>query len=182
MPTQEINPSGEAIPEVVPVTTDIQEVDWEAKAKELETRNAKLAEERENYRKAALKAKGYSVNDLPPNDGNVDNVPSIKEVIKEVLTENEIEKQSRSLEEEQRKFQESVIRENKMLKEKLVSLNNKSQISPASPSGSGSESKEQKIKTNGWTDEQIAVLRKKGIDPNKAWENLQKERNGSIIG
>lgn len=180
MPTQEN--AGEQKPEIVPVTIETQEVDWEAKAKFLEAENFRIEGERENYRKGMLKAKGYSVNDLPQNDENGNNVPSIKEVIKEVLNENEIEKQSRSLQEEQRKFQEDIIRENKILKEKVVSLNNKSQVGKGSPSGTGSESKDQKTNAHGWTSEQEASLRKKGVDPLKAWENLKKVNNGNIIG
>jgi len=156
--------------------SQIPETDnWEEKYKTLQAENDKLEAEKENYRKGLLKAKGYLPNDVQTDD----TTPDIEEVVKKVISETLLDEKSRTSKEEERKLVESIIQENKRLKELNVSLANRSQISSAtSSSGSGSKA-DSDTKKHGWTDEQEKNLRNKGIDPIKAWNNFKTLKEGS---
>lgn len=161
--------------EVIDATDNqIPKVDeWEEKYKTLQAEKDKIEAEKENYRKGLLKAKGYLPNDIQTDD----TTPGIEEVVKKVISETLLDEKSRTSKEEERKLVESLIQENKKLKELNVSLANRSQIgSTASSSGSKMESPEKK---HGWTDEQEKSLKSKGIDPIKAWTNFKAIKDNS---
>lgn len=122
--------------------------------------NAKIREERENYRKGMLKAKGKLKQD--PDDEDVDEESLIERKVREVLL---AEKESLA-EKKHNEFIKSLIEKNK---EMALALQNKANM-PNASAGSGQVDKS--VADPFFTPEQLADLKKKGLDPEKVKANM----------
>ena len=98
----------------------------------------------------------------------------------EALTPEEIEARveeranqiltTKAIEAAQKKAEEIALKALKENRELKIALKNKSGVVTTPPSAS-TASAETKTNPTGWTPEQVAVLKQKGVDPVKAWEN-----------
>lgn len=140
--------------------------DLAAELEKVRAEKARVEEERDNYKKGMLKAKGYL-----PNDGqDGDDTLSVEDVVKKVI----LEQRTQDLTQREQDINKKILDENKTLKETIVAIQNKSQLGGA---GSGSGADKEPPLNNYWTTDQEASLKAKGLDPKKVWENYQKQLN-----
>ncbi len=134
--------------EVVADKQPIPEVDWEAQAKDLDAKLTKMTSDRDNYRAGLLAAKGKT------GDGGSSESEDekIARIVKEQLFDSEIGK----LIQEKEKIAQSALQENKELK---VALKSRAQVGASSGQGSGQGKPD--VKTEFWTEEQKADLRRR---------------------
>lgn len=141
-------------------TSQTEEVDYEAMLNEKDVELAKLREEKENYRKGLLKAKGK----LPEDDDKSSNDEDDKFrriVREEMLTSREAQIQSEK--------DALIIASAKKVKELTLALKNRQQITNTSAPGSNQEKGE--VKTdNFFSSEQINSLKAKGWSDKKIEE------------
>lgn len=138
-------------------------IDWEARYNEKDQQLAKVAAERENYKRVALSKKGKSNNDEDESDDE-----RIVRIVDERLQDST---QAQLLKEKDEIARAAV----KKVNELTVALRNRSQVGTSAASGGGQSSVSS---TNEfWTDEQKAYFKKRGIDPEKARENYLKIKN-----
>lgn len=157
---------GVEIKEVKAVAPEpIQEVDYEALLREKEEQLAKIAQERENYKQGMLRAKGKaSEEDIFAEE--VADEDKLRAIVREELLSTE----SAKIAKEREELLNKVLRENKELK---LSNRTKAQVASA-PVASGGNLDRPEASTQFWTDEQLAVMKSRGIDPEKARENYIK--------
>jgi hypothetical protein len=143
------------------VTVNTPEVDYAAIIEAKDAELAKLAEEKENYRKGLLKAKGK----LPVDDYSVDNVDETEdEKINRIVDQRLLQTKESQLKAEKDLALTNIIKRNKELE---IALKNRQQISAIS-TGSNSEKVQSDIKTdNFFSPEQIQALKAKGYDDKK---------------
>lgn len=152
---------------VEPKPTEIPEVDWEAKSKDLEAKLAKVSEDRDNYRKGLLAAKGRG--DTETED----------ERIARIVQDKYLETQEAQLNREKDDIAQKAIQENKELK---VALRNRGQVGASASTGGGQNTTE--VKTDFFTPEQLKAMEERSrmtgipIDPEKVKQNLLKIKNG----
>lgn len=142
-------------------------IDLAAEYESLLAENARLATDRDNYRKGMLAAKGKAKAEEPtyePEEETEDD--RIARKVREVLSQTQTEQARRRQEE----IVKQALKENRELK---AALQNRSQISSA-PGSSSKESPE--TRDSYFTDEQLAYFKKRGIDPAKVKENLLKAK------
>lgn len=121
--------------------------------------------ERDNYKRGLLKAKGKSEE---IDDIDEDKIQSIIDArIKEALESSKNEE----LEKREAELIEKLIKENKELK---LAQANRSQVSSSGQGGGYSEQKPTEDKF--FSAEQLAELKKRGVDPEKVKENILKNR------
>lgn len=136
----------------------------------------RLRVEKENYRKAALKAKGKL-----PEDEEVDlsNSSKLDEVIRQRVQEELARSKETELEEREKKLLDKVIRENKELK---VAAQNRAQLGGGGTGqGTGSQSNLPQPKNHDFTDEQTAYFKSRGIDPENVKKTMQKLANRAPV-
>ena len=127
---------------------------------------AKAKEDRDNYRKGLLKAKGKAVKE----DHDVEE-PDLDTLVKQKVAEA-LEQEKEVLAE--KKYDaaiDALLQKNKVL---ALALQNKANM-PNASAGSGHGSKDEPIDTF-FTADQLADLKKKGLDPEKVKANLLKKR------
>ena len=146
-----------AQPEKV-VTQDTTEVDYEAELKKKDDELVKVREEKENYRKGMLKAKGK----LPEDDDLEEE--SLDDKVSRMVKEQILSTREATVQAEKDALVSSLAKKNKEL---TVALKNRAQITDTSAAGSNQDkqevnansffSKEQlaSFKTMGWSDEKI---------------------------
>lgn len=148
--------------------TEHGEVDVIAQLAAKDAELAKAREITENYRRAALKAKGKL-----PADEVVEDTESIDEIVARKVQEQLLASRETQIAREKDDLIISVARENKELK---LALKNRGQITSAGAS-SGSDATENTVKTETyWSKEQLEALKKRGIDPEKAKELAMKKK------
>jgi len=150
--------------EEVTSTQTTSEVDYEAEATRLDVELKKTREERENYRRGLLKAKGKLPDeeiDTPPEDWREEARRIARE---EYLSTKEADIQSQK--------DALVAASMKKVKELTLALKNRGQITTASGQGSNEDKPEVKVektlskeqiadlKNRGWSDEKIETLKK----------------------
>lgn len=141
------------------------EVDYAALLQEKEQELEKIARERENYKQGLLRAKGKLSEDemFAEEAAEEDRVRSL---VREELLKTE----SARLSQEREELLKKVIRENKELK-----LANKTKFQKSgAPVSAGSNLERPESTTEFWTEEQLAQMKARGVDPNKAKENYLK--------
>lgn len=131
----------------------VTEIDYEADIAALKTREAKLIEERDNWKTAALKYKGKAKSDLSDDEDD----ERIKIAAKEALAESHLADIARELDAMNRK----ALKENKELK--LAMMNKKQEPNAAL----GGHSEVPPVPDTTITPEQMAVFRSKGWDDKK---------------
>ncbi len=136
------------------------EVDYEAVLAQKDAELAKVREEKDNYRKGLLKAKGY----IPENsqsdaDDSEDSDTRTRRIVQETL----LATREAQLEAEK---DDTIKASIKRIKELETALKNRGQITSTSGEGSNQDKPEGK-KDNYFSNDQIAALRAKGYDDKK---------------
>ena len=151
----------EKSPEVIPAASQEPTAADLIAAKDAEI--AKLAEERDNYRRGMLKAKGKLVEDVEPE--NEDDNSRVKRLVQEALYDEKIGKAQA----EKDGLLTKISKENEELKNALRSRPG------GMPSSMGSNLDKAEPEKHYWTPEQEFEIKAKfpNIDLKKAWENVQ---------
>lgn len=146
------------------------EVDYEAELTKVNAELVKTREEKENYRKGLLKAKGKLPGDTDLDDSDPEEL--------ETLVDRKVNERFLSTKEAQLQAAKDAIIEgqSRRLKELEVALKNRGQITSTSAAGSNQDKPE--VKTDSYfSPEQIQSLKAKGWDDKKieeAKKNMQK--------
>jgi len=157
-------PAGEELkPEAVVLPADI---DYEAEYFALLEKEAKTAQERDNYRLGLLTAKGKIPEPAIPVDEDLETLVTKK--VQETL----LRTQEGSTQKAKEDLVKKVIQENKELK---LALTNKTGISTVSAGSSVAPSPSSS--TSFWTKEQVETFKKRGLDPEKVKENYLKYKS-----
>ncbi len=144
-------------PESVTQTTN--EVDYEAELAKKDAEIAKIAQEKENYRRGMLKAKGK----LPDEDDNSSNDEDLDAKIDRKVQEKYLATREAQVIAEKDAL---ILASAKKLKELTLALKNRNQVS--SSSGQGSNQDRQEVRTDSTlSEDQINSLRSKGWDDKK---------------
>jgi hypothetical protein len=146
-----------------------EQENYESVLQEKDSKISKLQSDLENYRKGMLKYKGMVREQEEPTSNfetfsqdEIDN--RIEEKVKEVLLSSQIAQAV----EEKNELIKKMARE---LSETKIALKNK----PTSTStASGTNQDKPEVRVDYFTPEQLAELKKKGVDPNKVLENMRK--------
>lgn len=139
-----------------------QDVDYEALLREKDKELEKLARERENYKQGMLRAKGKASEEELFAD-EVSQEDRIRSMIREEMLSTE----SAKLAQEREEILARALRENKELR---LSNKTKSQKGSA-PVASSTNQERPKSDVPFWTEAQLAVMKSRNIDPEKAKEN-----------
>ena len=141
-------------------TQTATEVDYEAIIAAKDAEIAKVAAEKENYKKGLLKAKGK----LPEDDqSDTDSLEDMETIIDRKVTEKLLSTKEAQLQAERDNALKAVLKRNKELE---LALKNRGQITSAS--GSGSNQDKPEVRTdNYFSPEQISALKAKGFDDKK---------------
>lgn len=135
------------------------EVDYEAELAKKDAEIAKIAQEKENYRRGMLKAKGK----LPDEDDNSSNDEDLDAKIDRKVEERLLASREAQVLAEKDAL---VIASAKKIKELSLALKNRNQVS--SSSGQGSNQDRQEVRTDSTlSEDQINSLRSKGWDDKK---------------
>lgn len=154
--------------EGVEETNQVAPPDYEKEFNALLEENARIANDRDNYKKGLLQAKGKLPQDL-----------GIEELDLETLVERKVQDtllRTKEFQNEQAKQDliKNIVKENKELK---LALQNKGGISRVA-GGSSAGSPETKV--SAWTPEQIEYFKKRGLSPDKVKDNYTKFKLKSI--
>lgn len=141
------------------------EVDYAAQLLAKDEELAKLARERENYKQGMLRAKG-KVSEEELFADEISQEDKLRSIVREELLSTE----SARIAQEREEILAKVLRENSELK---LSNKAKTQMSSAPVSG-GSNLERPKSDTEFWSADQLAAMKARGIDPDKAKENYLK--------
>lgn len=147
--------------------TSAAEVDLVAEYEKLLQENARMMEERDNYKKGMLSAKAKlkhrQVEDYDDDAEPVDEEERIAAIARKVYLDTEAAR----LEKQKEEAIQKLLKENRELKLREQS---RSQISSAA--GSAAPEKEESSPSP-WSKEQIAELKRRGLDPMKVFENFK---------
>lgn len=155
-----MNEETNAVETNVEAAAPVQEVDYEALLAEKDAEIAKIATEKDNYRKGLLKAKGkipedYQMETDEPEDADA----RTRRIVQETL----LSTKEAQLQSEKDQALKAVLKRNKELE---IALKNRNQITNPSADGSNQDKPEGK-KDNYFSNEQITALRAKGYDDKK---------------
>lgn len=148
----------ETVAEIAPAQST--EVDYEAVLAQKDAEIAKVREEKENYRKGMLLAKGKIPGDYQVDNGDPEDQESMT---RRIVQETMLSTKEAQLHAEKDLALKAVLKQNKELQ---TALKNRGQISSGSSEGSNQDKPEGK-KDNYFSNEQIASLRAKGYDDKK---------------
>lgn len=149
--------------------TEVSEVDYEALLADKDAKIAKVQEEKENYRKGMLKAKGKlpEEDETPPENW--------REEARRIAREEYLSTQEAQLQAERDDTLKAVIKQNKEL---IVTLKNRGQISSNSAAGSNEDKPEVKADSY-FSNEQLRSLKAKGWSDKKIEEAKKNMLKGS---
>lgn len=142
----------------------------------LQERLAKVEQERENYRKGMLAAKGKKVEDDDIEIySDTPKIPeeTIAEIVRKELAAKELDSEHKKLLKQKEDLLQKVLRENEELR--LATIAKTKATAPISTGGS---SVREETTASFWTPEQEAALKAKGLDPEKVRENYVKYHSG----
>ena len=148
------------------VTQPSTEVDYEAVLAQKDAELAKVNQEKENYRKGLLKAKGKLPED---NQSDADEPEEQETVMRRIVREEMLSTKEAQLQAEKDQALKAVLKRNKELE---TALKNRTDITSVSGQGSNQEKPEGK-KDNFFSNEQLANLKAKGYSDAKI-ESLKK--------
>lgn len=126
----------------------------------------KTQQERENYKRGMLKAKGK----LPEDDEITPEL--IEDIVSKKVQEALDNKKDAEYEAREKALTAKLIKENQELK---LATQNRSQVSSGTGQGASIDSSPQ-VKTTYFSEEQLAELKKRGVDPEKVKENILKRQ------
>ncbi len=142
------------------------EVDYEAVLAEKDAELAKVQQEKENYRKGLLKAKGK----LPEeHQSDADDPEELEALIDRKVSEKLLNTKEAQLQAEKDQALKAVL---KRIKELEIALKNRTDVTSVSANGSNQEKPEGK-RDNFFSNEQMASLKAKGYSDAKI-EDLKK--------
>lgn len=121
--------------------------------------------ERDNYRRMGLKAKGK----LPQDEVDAMDSDMLDEVVSRKVAEALSNSRDAELEAREKALLDKVIKENKELK---LATQNRAQIN--SGTGQGTSQEAPKSSDAYFSDEQLAELKRRGVDPEKVKANILK--------
>lgn len=155
------------VEEVTEIAPAQQEVDYEALLAEKDAELAKVKDERENYKKGLLKAKGKLPEESQrETDGLEEDADSrTRRIVQETL----LSTKEAQLHAEKEQVLKAALKRNKELE---TALKNRGQITSSSGEGSNQEKPEGK-RDNYFSNDQLNALRAKGYDDKKI-EELKK--------
>jgi len=151
--------------EIVPAPVQ-QEVDYEAILAEKDAELAKISQEKDNYRKGLLKAKGKIPEDY---QSDADEPETTEALIDRKVREAILSTKEAQLQVEKDQTISALIKRNREVE---TALKNRGQISSSAGEGSNQDKPEGK-KDNYFSNDQISALRAKGYDDAKI-ETLKK--------
>lgn len=159
----------EASPETaVQNETSAAEVDLVAEYEKLLQENARMMEERDNYKKGLLNAKAKLKSRQVDEDFDDEPVPMDEEErIAAIARKVYLETEAARLEKKKEETLQKLLRENRELKLREQS---RSQISSA-PGSAAPEKPESN--PSPWSKEQLEELKRRGVDPSKVFENFK---------
>lgn len=133
---------------------------------------ARLTRDRDNYREGLLaeRRKGGYADNLD-DEGENDLDAKIQARIDAALKTKET---SRSKEAERKRIVEQLVAENKRLQEEKLALVNKPGKSVSGGANKARESASEVPDNYGWTKDQLAYFKEKGLDPKEVRENMGK--------
>lgn len=144
---------------VTETATTQQEVNYEALLAAKDAELAKVAEEKENYRKGMLKAKGK----LPEESSDNDTPENLEEIIDRKVQEKFLTTREAQIQAEKDDIQKKSLAR---IKELELALKNRGQITSTSAGGSNQDKPE--VKTDTYlSNEQLNALKAKGWDDKK---------------
>lgn len=149
-----------------PVST---EVDYEAILAQKDAELQKVRDEKENYRKGMLKAKGKIPEE---SQSDTDEPEDLETIIDRKVQEKFLSTKEAQIQAEKDMALKAVLRQNRELQ---VALKNRGQITSTAGAGSNQEKPEGKI-DNTLSNDQIATLKAKGWDDKKI-EEFKKNMN-----
>ena len=156
-----------AVPEVATDTTTRSEIDYPALVAEKDAEIAKVREEKENYRKGMLIAKGKLTDDTE-GESETD-----EERMRRIVQEELLNTKEARLLEERKSAEQAVMKENAELRLAL-----KNQNTSTSGGSSTARADENKVVATSadkfFSEAQLAELKKKGLDPEKVMANMKK--------
>ncbi len=150
--------------ENAPVQQEV--VDYEAILAQKDAELAKVRDEKENYRKGLLKAKGKLPGDY---QADTDEPEDAESMTRRIVNETLLTSKEAQLQSDKDQALRAVLKRNKELE---TALKNRSQITSTSGEGSNQEKPEGK-RDNYFSNDQISALRAKGYDDAKI-ETLKK--------
>lgn len=158
---QELSPEEiQAIP-VAPLEEELATL--QAQYEALEAEKARIAAEKENYRRGMLKAKGKSYEDdnqdLPEED-------KLRSIVREELLNTQELKNAKQNED----LVKSLL---KKTQEMATALKNRTQMTPSGGSSAGESAPS---KDHFWSAQQLADLKARNLDPDKVKQNVLKNR------
>jgi len=158
----------EASPETaVQTETSAAEVDLVAEYEKLLQENARMMEERDNYKKGMLSAKAKLKNrQVEDYDGEAEPVDE-EERIAAIARKVYLDTEAARLEKKKEEAIQKLLKENRELKLREQA---RSQISSAP--GSAAPEK-QESNPSPWSKEQLEELKRRGVDPMKVFENYK---------
>lgn len=140
----------------------LQEPNYEELLAEKEAELQKAQEERDNYRRGMLKAKGKVQEETFSEE------ESDEDKMRRIAREEALSIREQMIQREKDDLIKKALKENSELK---IALKNKAQLTPAS--GASADSSPD-VKDTYWSPEQIASLKAMGVDPEKVKGNVQK--------
>ncbi len=161
-----MNDENKGVEEVTETAPAQQEVDYEAVLASKDAELAKVREEKENYRKGLLKAKGKLPEEHQMDSGEPEELDAL---IDRKVSERMLSTKEAQLQAEKDQALKAVLKRNKELE---TALKNRGQITSSSGEGSNQEKPEGK-KDNYFSNDQLNALRAKGYDDKKI-EELKK--------
>jgi hypothetical protein len=169
-PAVETQVESAAIPPEAVAPQEATEVDYEAVLAQKDAEIAKVREEKENYKRGLLKAKGKLPEDYQLDS---DTPEDMETIIDRKVQEKFLSTKEAQLQAEKDNALKALLKRNKELE---VALKNRGQISSSSGQGSNQDKPEGKT-DNYFSNDQIQALRAKGFDEKKIEQlkkNLQK--------
>lgn len=144
--------------EAKPAGAEPTAIDYQAELALKDAELAKVKEERENYKKGLLKAKGK----LPDSELPGEHEQDLEELVNRKVEEKLLDTREAQIQKEKAELLEKALKENRELR---LAAANRAQI----PSGSQGSSSETTVEPTGqfFSDAQIAELKKKGWDDKK---------------
>lgn len=149
------------------------EVDYEAVLAQKDAELAKVREEKDNYRKGLLKAKGKIPDVSSDNDGIEDAESMTRRIVQETL----LSTKEAQLQADKDNALKAVLKRNKELE---LALKNRGQVTDTSSQGSNQEKPEGK-KDNTLSNEQLNGLKSKGWSDKKIEEFKKNLSKGTQI-
>lgn len=147
---------------------DINDIDYESELAKKDAVIEKLSKERDNYKEGLLIAKGKKQS----VDADEDTELSFEEIAERTVNQRLLKVEEDKVQKEKDDLIKQMAKD---LKEAKLALKNKIGIATTG-AGTGGNQDQEKGSPEFWSPEQLAVIKKKGLDPEKVKENFLKNK------